>query len=110
MLGRTDIEFDNICVWDLLDSKFPDFQVPRFPGPQPPPDELSDPNLTPLPSHPGVKFIKAHPRPKPGLARQISGDLEIWGPGNPGIWNPKICLKKYRNQNPFCPKCRQGPD
>ena len=29
---------------------FPDFQVPV-------PDELSDPNLTPLPTHPGIKYV-----------------------------------------------------
>ena len=34
-------------------SKFPDFQTP----PAPPPDELSDPNLTPLPTHPGIEYV-----------------------------------------------------
>ena len=42
-------------------SKFPDFQVPRFsdfpPPLTPPPDELSDPDLTPLPTHPGIKYV-----------------------------------------------------
>ena len=47
-------------------SKFPDFQVPRFPNFQTPlaaaaPDELSDPNLTPLPTHPGIKHIARSP-------------------------------------------------
>ena len=32
-------------------SRFPDFQAP------PAPDELSDPNLTPLPTHPGIKYV-----------------------------------------------------
>ena len=67
-----------IFIFDL-DPKFLDFQVPRpqsprFPGPQiskfpnsqisrfpdfqtPPPDEFSDPNLTPLPMHPGIKYV-----------------------------------------------------
>ena len=34
-------------------SRFPDFQTP----PPPAPDELSDPNLTPLPTHPGIKYV-----------------------------------------------------
>ena len=43
-------------------SKFPDSQNSRFPGfqtppPAPPPDEFSDPNLTPLPTHPGIKYV-----------------------------------------------------
>ena len=40
-------------------SKFPDLQVPKFPDaqtPPAPPDELSDPNLTPLPTHPAIKY------------------------------------------------------
>ena len=67
-----------------LDPKFPDFQVPRsqnlwisrspglqiprspnsqisrfpdFQTPPPAPDEFSDPNLAPLPTHPGIKFV-----------------------------------------------------
>ena len=32
-------------------SKFPDFQTP------PAPDEFSDPNLTPLPTHPRIKYV-----------------------------------------------------
>ena len=32
-------------------SRFPDFQTP------PAPDELSDPNLTPPPTHPGIKYV-----------------------------------------------------
>ena len=43
-------------------SKFPDFQISRFPDFQTPPtaavaDELSDPNLTPLPTQPGTKYV-----------------------------------------------------
>ena len=37
-------------------SKFPDFQTPPAPAPAPP-DELSDPNLTPLPTHSGIKYV-----------------------------------------------------
>ena len=38
-------------------SKFPDFQTP------PPPDEFSDPNLAPLPTHPGTKLDSGHGPP-----------------------------------------------
>ena len=38
---------------DFEISKFPDFQTP----PAPPPDKLLDPNLSPLPTHPGVKYV-----------------------------------------------------
>ena len=62
ILGRTDFNFDNFHILNLLDPKFLDFQVSRsknsqmsrFPDFQTPPapapldpDELSDPNLTP---------------------------------------------------------------
>ena len=68
ILGRMDLDFE-ICFFDLLDPTFLDFQVPRssnsqisrFPDfqtpPAPAPDELSDPNLTPLPTHPGIKYV-----------------------------------------------------
>ena len=41
---------------------FTDFQIPRLPDFQTPPaalppDELSDPNLTPLPTHPRIKYV-----------------------------------------------------
>ena len=40
----------------------PDFQTPPPPPPAPAPaaaapDEFSDPNLTPLPTHPGIKYV-----------------------------------------------------
>ena len=86
ILGRTDLISDNFCFSDLLDPKFLDFHVPRSPNsqisrspdlqiarspssqisrfpdfqtppPAPPPDEFSDPNLTPLPTHPGIKYV-----------------------------------------------------
>ena len=60
--------------WYVLDPTFLDFQVRRSPNSQisrfpdfqtPPaaaaPDELSDPNLTPLPTHPGVKYVARSP-------------------------------------------------
>ena len=40
---------------------FPAPQVSRFPGfqtlPEPPADKLSDPNVTPLPTHPEIKYV-----------------------------------------------------
>ena len=70
VLGRTELDFENLYFWDLLDPKFLAFQVPRSlnsqisrftdfqtPPVPLPPDELSDPNLTPLPTHPGIKYV-----------------------------------------------------
>ena len=72
ILGRTDLNFENFYVFDFLDPQFLDFQVPRSPNsqisrfpdfqtppppPVAPPDEPSDPNLTPLPTHPGIKYV-----------------------------------------------------
>ena len=31
ILGRTDLDFENLYFFDFLDSKFPDFQIPIFP-------------------------------------------------------------------------------
>ena len=46
---------------DFQIARFPDSQISRFPDfqtpPAAPPDELSDPNLTPLPTHPGIKYV-----------------------------------------------------
>ena len=82
ILGDTDFDFENFDFWDFLDPRlldfqvprFPNFQVPRFPNsqisrfpdfqtppPAPPPDELSDPNLTPLPMRPGIKYVAKEP-------------------------------------------------
>ena len=72
ILGRTDLDFENFYFFHVLDPKFLDFQVPRSPNSQisrfpdfqtplapalPDPDELSDPNLTPLPTHSGIKYV-----------------------------------------------------
>ena len=70
IFGRTDLNFENFYFFDVLDPKFLHFQVPRSPNsqiskfpdfqtPPPPvaPDKLSDPNLTPLPTHPGIKYV-----------------------------------------------------
>ena len=68
-LGRMDMDFENFYFLDFLNPTFLHFQVPRSPNPQisrfpdfqtplaPPPDEFSDPNLTPLPTHPGIKYV-----------------------------------------------------
>ena len=70
ILGRTDLDFENSYFLDLLDPKFLDFQVPRSQNSQistsldfqtPAADEFSDPNLTPLPTHPGIKYIARSP-------------------------------------------------
>ena len=69
ILGRTDLNFENFHFFDFLDPTFLNFQVSRSPNskvsrpldiqtpPAPPPDELSDPNLTPLPMHSGIKYV-----------------------------------------------------
>ena len=47
-------------ILDLLEplrQRFPDFQTP----PPAAPDEFSDPNLTPLPTHPGTKYVARSP-------------------------------------------------
>ena len=82
ILGGMDLDFETFYCLDLLDPTFLDFQVPRSPNsqisrfpdfqtppapappdpPDPPdPDELSDPNLTPLPTHPGIKYVEKEP-------------------------------------------------
>ena len=88
ILGGTDLDFEIFYFFEFLDpkfldfqvsrsptaqisrspgpqtSKFPDSQIPRFPDFQTPPapaDELSDPNLTPLPTHPGIKYVARSP-------------------------------------------------
>ena len=71
VLGRKNSDFENFYLFDFLDPTFLDFQVPRSPNsqisrspdfqtpppPVAPPDEPSDPNLTPLPTHPGIKYV-----------------------------------------------------
>ena len=86
ILGRTDFIFETCYFLDFLDPIFfnfqvpksqnfwisrspdlqipqiPDFQISRFPDFQTPPlaavaEEFSDPNLTPLPTHPGIKYV-----------------------------------------------------
>ena len=48
----------------------PDFQTP-------PPDELSDPNLTPLPTHPGIKYVaRALAATNPDLADTL-GKMDL---------------------------------
>ena len=109
ILGRTDLIFETFYFFDFLDPKILDFQVPNlknsgFSGPQiskfpksqisrfqdfqtpptPTPttttEELSDPNLTPLPTHPGIKYV----------ARALAAT------NSPS--NPPIVFRKYRIQ------------
>ena len=72
ILGRTDFDFEififfgffwisNLQISGSQISKFPAWarawaQTPP-PAPAAPPDEFSDPNLTPLPTHPGIKYV-----------------------------------------------------
>ena len=83
ILGRTNLDSDNCYSLGFLDPKFLDFQVPRFqnsqisrfPGfqtPPAPPDELSDPNLTPLPTHPGINTSQG-----PLLRRILRSDANL---------------------------------
>ena len=86
ILGRTDLNFENSHFFHCLAPKFLDFRVPKSqnfwisrcpdlqipkipdfqisrspdfqtPPPVAPPYEPSDPNLTPLPTHPGIKYV-----------------------------------------------------
>ena len=72
MLGRMEFDFVIFFGWDGggRGPSFLDFQIPRSPKSQisrfpdfqtpPPPavaEEFSDPNLTPLPTHPGIKYV-----------------------------------------------------
>ena len=79
ILGRTDLDFEIFYFFVFLDPKHLDFQVPRSPNSQssrspdlqisrfpdfqtpPAPDEFSDPNLTPLPTHPGFTYVARSP-------------------------------------------------
>ena len=72
ILGDMVFDFENfnllICLC-IPKSGFPDFQIPRFPSFLTPVVaiaaaatlvELSDPNLTPLPTHAGIKYDEKH--------------------------------------------------
>ena len=83
--GQNEFGFWDFYVFHFVDPKILDFQVPRFPGCQiskfldfqvarspncqisrspdfqTPTHELSDPNLTPLPTHPGIKYVARSP-------------------------------------------------
>ena len=85
ILGRTDLIFQTFYFFHFLDpnilnfqasnleisgfpgaqiSKVPKSQISRFPDFQTPPpaqEEFSDPNLTPLPMHPGIKYVARSP-------------------------------------------------
>ena len=69
ILGVADFVFENLnflmcfayqisgCPGSYI-SKFSDSQTPQAPAPA---DKLSDPNLTPLPTHPGIKYVARSP-------------------------------------------------
>ena len=74
ILGRMDLDFYNFDFGDFVDPTFLDFPGPRSPNSQISrlpdfqtapaalaPDEFSDPNLTPLPTHPGIKYVARSP-------------------------------------------------
>ena len=65
-MDPTFLDFQVLRSPNFWISRSPDLQIPRsqnsqiarFPDFQtPPPDKLSDPNLTPLPTHPGIKYV-----------------------------------------------------
>ena len=53
ILGRTDLNFEKFYFFDIFG---PQIQKPPL-SPPPPTDEPSDPNVTPLPTHPGIKYV-----------------------------------------------------
>ena len=63
ILGRTDFDFEIFFFLDFLGSQLGPDLGPAWArlGPKaqtpPAPDEFSDPNLTPLPTHPGIKYV-----------------------------------------------------
>ena len=64
ILDRMDLNFDILFfVWTPMFwiSRSPDLQISRFPDCQTPPalDPFSDPNLTPLPTHPVIKYARS---------------------------------------------------
>ena len=76
ILGRTDLNFEKFVFFIFWT---PNFQTP--PPPPPPTDEPSDPNLTPLPTHPGIKYVARALaaiffRTNPDLAN-ILGDMDF---------------------------------
>ena len=71
ILGRTYSDCENLIFVDFVGfqiprcpgseiSRFPDLQTPPL---EPEPDELSDPNLNPLPTHPGIKYVAGSQKP-----------------------------------------------
>ena len=68
-LGGTDFQSDTFHLGIFADSMFPDAQIPGFPDAAAPPlglpDELADPNFTPLPTYPGIRYIARSQMPLP---------------------------------------------
>ena len=63
ILGTMDLDFVKLYFSVFKIPRFTDVQIPRIPYSHAPPapDEFSDPNLTPLPTHPGIKYAAKGP-------------------------------------------------
>ena len=57
ILGRTDLDFENFYFLDFLGPHLGPSLGPGLGPASLVPDEFSDPNLTPLPTHPGIKYV-----------------------------------------------------
>ena len=118
ILGRMDLNFDNLHFSNFLDPKFLDFQVPRFPNSQKSGLSQAWPEL-------GRAWVREHRPPaaprqpqRTNLRRskELGQDREnpisaspVWGT-IPKIWDSKNPVNKKQNQNLCRPKCRQGVD
>ena len=87
--------WDCLCFFVFFDPKFldsqvprspnfwisrsPNYQISRFPDFQTPPNKFSDPNLTPLLTHPGIKYVA---RALAATYRWVDNlsSLSSWGP------------------------------
>ena len=72
-----------ITILDFLDSRVLDFQAP-------PPEELSDPNLHPLPTYPGIKFVARSP-----CCNVTASNTEDKCPQQKQNGIPGMCKKKF---------------
>ena len=89
IFGRTDFQFDSAFISFLfvLNSRFLDFQTLffflffRFSHFQTPPqllsDERSDANVTPLPTHPGNKYVARSPCCDVRRTDAVQPDIDI---------------------------------
>ena len=68
---------------------FPDFQTPP-----PAPDEFSDPNLSPLPTHPGIKYVA---RALAATNSPTKGDNQLGGGSMLEVHVGRISTSKNKN-------------